>query len=159
MNKRRLGGPELEDRKKHKKAKTNNKEGHKENPSLSAKVDINHTRPLTRSELHNSKTPAKTEFQLLHKQKPTEVSRVRLTAVNHANQLQSNRVPYNLDHKHAKHEAVRGKGEQGTGTRRRKVLLDAKNDQGMLDKYLWTLTDAVGGQMLGLDPIFSHDEE
>lgn len=181
MNKRRLDGSELEDGRKGKKAKTNKKDDHGHplaplhgDQSPAVKAEIIPTRTLAKRELRDPKSPKKQDVKSAHEQKPAEVSGVRLAPVNRPKKLESKKIPLKLELNNAKHEEGRLKREQGAGTlmarnkalenaggrtRRRKVILDAKNDRGMSAKYSWTLSDAVGGQMLGLDPIFSHNEE
>lgn len=181
MNKRRLDGLDLEASKKRKKAKTNNKDDHGHplaslngDQSLAVKAEIIPTRTLTKRELRELKDPKKQSIQSLHNQKPAEVSGVRLAPDNRPNKLESKRTPYKLEVNNTRHEEERLGREQGAGrlmarnrapegaggrTRRRKRILDAKNDQDMSDKYSWTLSESVGGQMLGLEPIFSLNEE
>lgn len=172
MNKRRLDGSELEDGKKRKKAKTNIKDDHGHplaslggDQSLTVKAEIIPARTLTRRELRELKNAKKQEVKSLHKQKLAEASGLRLAPVHRPNKLEL---------KNAKHDEGRLKREQGAGTlmarnkafeiaggrtRRRKFTSDAKNDQDRSDRYSWTFSDAAGGQMLGLDPIFSLNEE
>lgn len=178
MNKRRHDGSEPEDGKKGKKAKTSKKDDHG-HPLASLNGDqspaeIIPTRTLTKRELRDPKSPKKQDIISPHKQKPAEVSGVRLASVDRPNKLESKKIPLKLELNNEKNEDGRLKREQGAGTfmarnkalenaggrtRKRKVKLDAKNDQGLSAKYSWTLSDAVGGQMLGLDPIFSLNEE
>lgn len=181
MNKRKLDGLDPEEGKKRKKAKTNSKDDHGHplaslngDQSLAVKAEIIPTRTLTTRELGELKNRKKQFIQSLHNQKPTEVSEVRLATDNRPNKLESKRIPHKLEVNNTKHEEERLEKEQGTGTRiapnkaperaggrtrRRKPVLDAKNDQDTSDKLSWTLSESVGGQMLGLDPIFSLDEE
>lgn len=181
MNKRRLDGLDLEDGKNRKKAKTNNKDdrGHplaskNGDQSLAVKTEINPSRTLTKRELRALKNSKKQYIQSLHNQKPAEVSGVRLAPDNRPTKLESERIPCKLEFNNTKHEERRAGREQGTEmlmarnkahesaggrTRRRKFVLDAKNYPDMSDKHSWTLSEPVGGQMLGLDPIFSLNEE
>lgn len=184
MNKRRLDGSELEDGKKRKKAKTNIKDDHGHplaslggDQSLTVKAEIIPARTLTRRELRELKNAKKQEVKSLHKQKLAEASGLRLAPVHRPNKLEPKGITYKLNKlelKNAKHDEGRLKREQGAGTlmarnkafeiaggrtRRRKFTSDAKNDQDRSDRYSWTFSDAAGGQMLGLDPIFSLNEE
>lgn len=181
MSKRRLDGSDLDDGKKCKKVKPNRKDDHGHPPaslaadqSLAVKAEIIPRRTLAKRELRELKNPKKQDFKLVHKQKPAEATEVRLTPANRLNKFESNRIPYQLEFNNAKHEErklnrervaealkPRNKALESAGgqTRRRKFIPDAKNDQDISDKYSWALSDAVGGQMLDLDPIFSLNEE
>ena len=181
MNKRKLDGLDLEEGKKRKKAKANCKDDHGHplaslngDQSLAVKAEIIPKKTLTSREFRELKNRKKQYIQSLHNHKPAEVSGVRLATDNRPNKLESKRIPHKLLVNNTKHEEERLEKEQGTGTliarnkapvraegrtRRRKPVLDAKNDHDMSDKLSWTLSESVGGQMLGLDPIFSLDEE
>lgn len=172
MTKRMLDGLDLEDGNKRKKAKTSNKHdrGHplasnNGDQSIAVKAEIIPSSTLTKRELRDLKHSKKQHIQSLHNQKLAEVSRVRLAPEYR---------PTKLEVKITKHGERRIGREQGTGTlmarnkaqetvggrsRRRKLVLDAKNGPDMSDKHSWTLSESVGGQMLSLDPIFSLDEE
>lgn len=169
MTKRRLDGLELEDGKTRKKAKTSNKDdrGHtldskNGEQSLAIKAEIIPSSTLTQRELRELKHSKKQYVQSLHNKKLAEVSGIRLAPDNR---------PAKLDVNNTKHGEGRLEREQGTGTlmahkkahesaggrrRRRKSVLDAKKEP---DMSAWTLSESVGGQMLGLDPIFSLNEE
>lgn len=169
MTKRRLDGLDPEDGKKRKKAKISNKDDggrtlHSKNgdQSLAVKAEIIPSSTLTKRELRELKNSKKQFVQSPHNNKLAEV---RLAPDNRPTKLEVNNT------KHGE----RGLGrEQGTGTlmarnkaheraggrtRRRKSVLDAKNEPDMSEKHVWTLSESVGGQMLGLDPIFSLNEE
>lgn len=172
MNKRRLDGLDLEDGNKRKKAKANNKDdrGHplaskNGDQSLAVKAEITPSSILTKRELRELKNTKKQYIQSLHNQKLAEVSGIPLAPDNRPTKLEVN---------HTKHGERRLGREQGTGTlmahnkahesaggrtRRRKFVLDAKNEPDLSDRHSWTLSEPVGGQMLGLDPIFSLNEE
>lgn len=180
INKRRLDGLELEDGKKRKKAKINNKDDRgplasfNGDQSLAVKAESIPSRTLTKRELWELKNPKKQYIQSIPNQKLAEVGGVGLSSDNRPSKIESERIPYKLEVNSTKHEEERGLGwEQATGTlmarnkgsesaggrrRRRKFVPDAKNDQDRA-KYSWTLSESVGGQMLGLDPIFSLNEE
>lgn len=177
-NKRRLDGSEPEDGQKGKKVKTSKKDDYGYPQASSngdqSSAEIISTRTITKRELRDPKSARKQDVKSPHKQKPAEVSRVRLASVNRPNKLESKIIPPTIELTNAKNEEGRLLREQGAGTlmarnkalenaggqtRRRKVRPSAKNDQGLSAKYSWTLSDAVGGQMLGLDPIFSFNEE
>lgn len=173
MIKRRLDELGLEDGKKRKKAKTSKKDdgGHtldskNGDQSLAVKVEIIPSSTLTKTELRELKNSKKQNVQSLHNKKLAEVSGVPLATNNRPTKLEVNNT---------KHGERRLGREQRTGTlmtrtkahesaggrtrRRRKSVLDAKNGPDMSDKHAWTLSESVGGQMLGLDPIFSLNEE
>lgn len=173
MIKRRLDELDIEDDKKRKKAKTSNKDdgGHtldskNGDQSLAVKAKIIPSSTLTKRELRELKNSKKQYVQSLHNKKLAEVSGVRLAQDNRPTKLEVNNT---------KHGERRLGREQGTGTlmarikahesaggrtrRRRKSVLDAKNGPDMSEKHAWTLSESVGGQMLGLDPIFSLNEE
>lgn len=179
-NKRRLDGLDLEDGRKRKKAKTNSKDnrGHplasqNGDQSLAVKAEIIPSSTLTMRELQEAKNPKKQYIQSLHNQKLAEVSGVRLAPDNRPTKLESRRIPCKLEVNNTKHGERRLGRAQGTGTlmarnkahessggrTRRRKFLDAKNEPDVSDKLSWTLSESVGGQMLGLDPIFSLNEE
>lgn len=172
MSKRRLDGLELEDGNKRKKGKKSNKDdlGHpfaskNGDQSLAVKAEIIPSSTLTKRELRELKHSKKQCLQSLHNQKLADVSGVRLAPEYRPTKLEVNNT---------KHGERRFGKELGTGTlvarnkahesaggrsRRRKFVLDAKNEPDMSDKHSWTLSESVGGQMLCLDPIFSLNEE